>query len=358
MEHEARLSLIKFRNLNLIRELNGEIPTAEVLKEWSQKQGTDQGAFLLYEAILNSTEQKNFIEFVRTQKPVPFTQLSTFKSPIEIWIISSANQSLSPWGEHVEVIGSWLEELGLDWNELVTLSDNNIMQNARLIGEAIQASHARKMIISFGRGSLEMSLLCKMNEKNKNYDLHSVSSWINIAGTVSGSFKADEILKSPYLRAIAKMKSFFHREYFNDLLLKSKTNPVWRSGSEFTSLKQSVNVTLLPIVFEKHIPTFYKKSFQKLRKDGPNDSQNILADQIVRPGFIYPLWGQVAIDDIDPIKPGLLRVILAVKTILEKKLGLEFLREETAVQTQLTPEEPALELDWKPSVSSPPLLPI
>ncbi len=346
MDHEARLSLIKFRNLDLIRELQGEIPSAEVLKEWSEKQGSDQVAFLLYEAILSSIEQKNFIEFVRTQKPVPSIALSTFKSPIEIWIISSANQSLSPWGKHVEVIGSWLEEFGHDWNELVTLSDNNIMQNARLIGEAIQTTHTKKMIISFGRGSLEMSLLCKMNEKNKKFDLHSVASWVNIAGTVSGSSRSDEILDSSYLRMMAKIKSLYHREYFNDLLLRSKTNPVWRSGSEFLSLRQSVNVTLLPIVFEKQIPVFYKKSYQKLKALGPNDSQNLLADQIIRPGFIYPLWGRVVIDDVDPIKPSLLRVVLAVKSIIEKKMGLEFLSEDPAGPAPPSLEEPPLELDW------------
>lgn len=345
LDHEAKLSLIKFRNLALIRELNGEIPSSEVLQEWSKKQGSDQVAFLLYEAILNSVEQKNFIKFVRSQK-VESLELAETKSPIEIWIISSANQSLSKWGAHVDIIGSWLEEIGLDWNELVTLSDNNILQNAKLIGEAIQASHSKKIIVSFGRGSLEMSLLCKMNEKNKNYDLHSVCSWINIAGSVSGSLKADQILQSSFQKAQAKIKSVFHREYFQNLLLSSKSNPVWRVGSEFTGLKQSVNVTLLPICFEKHIPVYYKKSYQSLRSLGPNDSQNLLSDQIVRPGFIYPIWGRVVIDDVDIIKPSLVRVILALKSILDKKLGLDFLREETESKDVSKPEEPRLELDW------------
>ncbi len=345
LDHEAKLSLIKFRNLELIRELNGEIPSADVLQSWSQKQGSDQVAFLLYEAVLNSLEQKNFIEFVRTQK-VDRLDLAENKSPIEIWIVSSANQSLSKWGAHVDVIGSWLEEIGLDWNELVTLSDNNILQNAQLIGEAIQASHSKKVIISFGRGSLEMSLLSKMNEKNKRYDLHSVCSWINIAGSVSGSLKADQILSHYFSRAFAKIRAIFQREYFQNLLLSSKSNPVWRGGSEFTALKQSVNVTLLPICFEKHIPVYYKKSYHSLRSLGPNDSQNLLADQIVRPGFIYPIWGRVVIDEIDPIKPSLVRVILALKSILDKKLGLDFLREEGEFKAPLKPEEPKLELDW------------
>ena len=345
LEQEAKFSLIKFRNLSLIRELAGEIPSTDVLNSWSQKQGSDQVAFLLYEAILNSTEQKNFIEFVRSQK-VDYVAQGSAKSPIEIWIISSANQSLSPWGAHVTVVGSWLEELGLDWNELETLSDNNILQNAQLIGEAIQATHAKKIVISFGRGSLEMSLLCKMNEKNKKFDLHSVCSWVNIAGSVSGSKTADQILKSPYLKAQAKFKSIFRREHFQNLLLSSKSNPVWRGGSEFSALKNSVNVTLLPICFEKHIPIYYKNSFQKLREFGPNDSQNLLADQIVRPGFIYPLWGRVVIDEIGAIKPSLVRVILALKSILDKKLGLEFLREETLVKEAPIASEPKLELDW------------
>ena len=335
LNKDAQFSLIKYRNLALIRELKGEIPSTEVLHSWSQKQGSDQVAYLLYEAILNSNEQKNFIDFVRAQKSDRLA-VGAAKSPIEIWIISSANQSLSSWGSHVDVIGSWLEEIGLAWNELVTLSDNNIMQNAQLIGEALQASHNKKIVISFGRGSLEMSLLSKMNEKNKKYDLHSVCSWINVAGSVSGSRKADQILNSPFLNAQAKFKSIFYREHFKNLLLSSKANPVWRDGSEFSGLKQSINVTLLPICLEKHIPIFYKTSYQKLRDLGPNDSQNLLADQIIRPGFIYPIWGRVVIDDIEPIKPSLVRVILALKCILEKKLGTEFLRDETSlIQTQM-----------------------
>ncbi len=115
------------------------------------------------------------------------------------------------------------------------------------------------------------------------------------------------------------------------MLLSSKANPVWRDGSEFSGLKQSINVTLLPICLEKHIPIFYKTSYQKLRDLGPNDSQSLLADQIIRPGFIYPIWGRVVIDDIEPIKPSLVRVILALKCILDKKLGTEFLRDETSV---------------------------
>jgi len=332
MDHDV-LGLIKFKNRDLIRDLAGEIPSDELLKQWTSQLGCDQATFLLYEAILNSLEQKNFIDFVYHQKLDQAR--SVFKNPIEIWIISSSNESLIPWGAHVDVLKSYVSEQGFQAFELVTFSDNNLMQNARLIGETIQASHTKKIIVSFGRGSLEMSLAAKLNEKNKFFDLHSVGAWINIAGSVSGSELVDKTLTSPFFKLHAKIKSFWKREYLHNLLMASKTNATWRSG--FSSLKHAISISMLPICFEKHIPVYYKNSFQRLRSLGPNDSQNLTTDQIIRPGFIYPLWGKPLIDEVDIIKQDFLRVIIATENLLNQRQSVDFLREPeslTHVQTR------------------------
>ena len=324
MENDS-LGLIKFRNREFIKSLDGEIPNAETLAEWNKNFGTDQASFLFYESILASQEQKNFIEFVYHQKVESLKP--TLKNPIEIFVISSSNEKLARWGSHVDLMRSWLAELGHVAEELVTFSDNNLLENARLIGEVIQSSHSKKVIVSFGRGSLEMSLLAKMNEKNRTHDLHSVAAWINLAGSVMGSVEADQILNSRLLRALAQVKSFWKKDVLTSLAWASKKNPVWRSG--FSSLKHSINVTMLPICLEQHIPVYYKNSFQKLKALGPNDSQNLLSDQIIRPGFIYPLWRRAVIDDIVSVKQDFIRLILAIEAILNQRLGLDFLKEES-----------------------------
>jgi hypothetical protein len=323
MIEQESLGLLKFRNLELIKSMNGDVPNSEILSEWNKQFGADHASFLLYQAILASPEQKNFIEFVYHHK---LEQTKTeVKNPIEILVISSSNEKLAKWGAHVDVIKTWLEELGLSAEELVTFSDNSLIENARLIGEAIQASHSKKIIISFGRGSLEMSLLAKMNEKNKIYDLHSVASWINMAGSVSGSIEADQILDGRMSRLTSRLKSILKKDYRAQLAWASRKNPVWRSG--FSNLKQSINISVLPICLEKHISAYYKSSYLKLKAFGTNDSQNLLVDQIIRPGFIYPLWRKAVIDDIDSVKQDFIRIVLAVETILNQRLGLDFLKE-------------------------------
>ena len=172
-----------------------------------------------------------------------------------------------------------------------------------------------------------------------------MSGWINIAGSVSGSTKSDIILKSAFLTLLAKIKAFFSREHFKNILLSSKTNPVWRSGSiGLGSLKNSINVTVLPIVSEKEIPVFYKKSYEQLKAFGPNDSQNLLSDQVIRPGLIYPIRGQVVIDDVENTKQTLLRVIFTVKNLLDQKLGFETTSNEVFTEA-FVKKAPALELD-------------
>ncbi len=336
MEYDS-LSLLKYKNLELIKEQAGEIPNAETIANWSNTLGGDRAAFLLYESILASPEQKNFIELVYHQKigPAP-------KHPVEIWVISSSNEKLAKWGSHVDVIRTWMQELGRETQELVTFSDNNLLENARLIGEAIQASHNKKIIVSFGRGSLEMSLLAKMNEKNKTHDLHSVASWINIAGSVSGSVWADQILNSRLSQFASKLKSLWRKEYLADLAWASKKNPVWRSG--FSSLKHSINITMLPVCFEKHIPVYYKNAFQKLKAFGPNNSQSLLVDQIIRPGLVYPVWRKTLIDEIEAVKQDFIRVVLASETLIFSRLGLDLLKEDSAELYEEQREAP-LELE-------------
>ncbi len=345
MIEQEPLGVLKFRNLELIKSMNGEVPTLEIINEWNKKFGCDHASFLLYESVLASPEQKNFIEFVYHHK-LEQTQ-AEFKNPIEILVVSSSNEKLAKWGSHVDVMKSWLEELGLFADELVTFSDNSLIENARLIGEAIQASHTKKIIISFGRGSLEMSLLAKMNEKNKIYDLHSVASWINIAGSVSGSIEADQILEGRMSRLTSRLKSIIKKDYRTQLAWASRKNPVWRSG--FSSLKQSINISVLPICLERHISAYYKNSYLKLKSFGPNDSQNLLVDQIIRPGFIYPLWRKAVIDDIGSVKQDFVRIVLAVETILNQRLGLDFLKDPSGAELERltkTPTEPPLELEY------------
>ena len=105
MEYDS-LSLLKFKNRELIKSLEGEIPSPDTLATWTNQLGADKASFLLYEAILASPEQKNFIEFVYHQKPQ--RQPLTYKTPIQVLVISSSNQKLSKWGSHVDLIKLWM----------------------------------------------------------------------------------------------------------------------------------------------------------------------------------------------------------------------------------------------------------
>lgn len=309
MDKDSLLSF-KYRSRYLLEELKNKLPTKEQVESWTKQFGVGSATYLLYESILANSQQREFIDLVRKSQK----NSTPVSHDVEVVIVGSGEPGVLAWGQHLDFFSSICRQCGFRTHDLLTYEDQNIADNAFLIGEYIQSNSFKKIILTIGQGSLEMSWLNRTNEKNKRYDLSSVVAWVNFGGSVDGLKQSELLLESSFKKKFLQIKSLWQKNLIEFAIQSSPKHPVWRSP--ISGIDSILNVSCIGFVYARDLNPIYRAQHRNLSEFGPNDSISLLIDQIIKPGFIYPMWMKSPIFHLENSELEIEKIILAVKSIL------------------------------------------
>ncbi|HVH92291.1 MAG TPA: hypothetical protein VM783_12995, partial [Candidatus Acidoferrum sp.] len=169
-----------------------------------------------------------------------------------------------------------LEKVGLTCHFVETQDDGAVEANADLVADAIRArmqSGRRLIVISASKSSPEVALALTRLETTET---RHIAAWINVAGVLQGTPLADEHLFQELEFLVGEVD-----------VAGEESLTTQRGRRRFDSFhipKHVLVVNYLGIPVTGTISFCGRRTFNSLRKHGPNDGVSLLSDMIIPGG--------------------------------------------------------------------------
>ena len=180
-------------------------------------------------------------------------------------------------GADFTVSRSALDEVGVFHHFVETDEDASIEANADLVVSAIQAragSGRRLLVVSASKSGSEVALaLTQLGSAGTGH----VGAWLNIVGTLQGSFLADEGIQQEHEALFGEV---------DPIGVESLTTVKSRQRFSTFRIPESVLiVNYIGIPLTGTISSWSEESYRTLQPYGPNDGLSLLAD-LLMPGGV------------------------------------------------------------------------
>ncbi len=177
-------------------------------------------------------------------------------------------------------------EFGLEPVVAAVGSGGTVTENARVLVRRLRAETERSVILlSFSKGGADARVALRDAEARR-----AVRVWVQVCGLVRGTPLADRILDVPWLR-LAVGANFAWRRWRLAALDELRAGPgsLLHGPPAAPPGVEVLNVVGFPL--RSHVGHDTRVRHARLSRWGPNDGAALLLDQVLEPGWIYPVWG-------------------------------------------------------------------
>ena len=259
--------------------------TPRMLADVTREHGVDAATALMYDRIRHAEPHRSFIEAVDAIDPaasLPRTSARLLIAPAAFW------REYPQLGADGAAVLAVARELGMSVELIATHSTGGVAENARIIGDALNAEKDGSVIlVSLSKGGADV----RMALEGGGAPLRKVRAWINVCGLVHGTPLVDQFFAGPWWRRMT-VRAFLARHRADFRLIRELGHA---PGSPLSARAvapegvQVVNVIACPL--SEHTSGALAKRHRRLSTLGPNDGSTLLTDAIVDGGAIYPVWG-------------------------------------------------------------------
>lgn len=256
------------------------------LAELTQTHGVDAATTALFQALANDGDQRAFLAELETLAASPARP--RFPRDVRLVVVPGAFYREFPrYGSGGEAFLEAALDAGMI-AERVPLESLGRLENAVQRIEAFFAESrgaTRDVIVTVSMGGLAFRRAVERSPQLFTGTL----GWINVAGLLSGSAAADHILASPWQRSL--LKSYLRWKGGAAQIVEDLRWQPDVAAFQVPAGMPVVSCVGLPLT--KHVAQrrTLAARHRALAAHGPNDGATLLADTIVRPGLVLPLWG-------------------------------------------------------------------
>jgi hypothetical protein len=263
---------------------NSGLPDRGELKRLSDEFSVDFAALYLADQIAHIPVNRRFriafdhaYDYTRIALPQSRVKLPAAALDYEVLVIPIyLYKRLIGSGADLAAPRAALEKVGLTCHFVETQDDGAVEANADLVADAIRArmqSGRRLIVISASKSSPEVALALTRLETTET---RHIAAWINVAGVLQGTPLADEHL-------------FQELEFLvGDIDVAGEESLTTQRGrrrfDSFHIPKHVLVINYLGIPVTGTISFWGRRTFNSLRKHGPNDGVSLLSDMIIPGG--------------------------------------------------------------------------
>jgi hypothetical protein len=267
-------------------ELQFDDLTGEILAQVNQEHGTDFATALFYDRLRRSEKHGPFIAAVDAIEP-NLEQLPQLPGKLLIAPAAFYRQvpELGGDGRLIADIGAGF---GLETRVLPLLSTGSVRANAAIIRQALaQEADGSVILASLSKGGADLRVALETDPSL----CRKIRVWIQIGGLVRGSPLINALLNGCWWQQLLLYAYLVSIRASWQLLPELKSGPstlLGRPPGPFPGV-QIINVIGCPLTYQ--MIGNRQIRYQYLSALGPNDGSTLLAEAILEPGLIYPLWG-------------------------------------------------------------------
>ncbi len=141
--------------------------------------------------------------------------------------------------------------------------------------------------MSISKGSAEVRLMYQLF--SDKVPAEKISYWFNVGGLARGSQFVDDMMRSSLRRAKTRAICLATGAQFRALHELQTHHPFWQAT--FIPPENTRLINILGVPLSSHIERTLVTRYNRIRALGPNDGMVLLADALISPGMIYPIWG-------------------------------------------------------------------
>ncbi len=289
-EYQSLVSAIEFLGTESLDDVTPDDFKRIVRRESNQK-GVEFATCLVYAYWLSTPKTRwlvrNFAESrIHNQLPVRTTSIHP---PEIVYIVPGALYKEYPaTGADGQILIDLFSKLGIQTQRVPLKSDGRLIENTRILHDFFRTQRCRNAIlVSLSKGSSDL----KFAMRDSPALLDSISLWVNIAGTLSGTPLIQWVRDRPVVDWINRLSFRLRgRDYRFFTELQRLEGGQLDFPLSLPNHLQAIHITAVPL--RRHARTRYAKySHHCFSKWGPNDGALMLEDLIGLPGDILPIWG-------------------------------------------------------------------
>lgn len=263
-----------------VNALAGTLPDRDTLRERTASHGIDFATVLLHEAILASPHGE-FVRRVDARAPAQSLRMPQ----VCVLVVPTLF-----YREHPEIGGDGglivaaAQRLGLTVQTAPVASLASVEANALAIVDCVdRIAQDEVWIVTLSKGALELKHALALSSA-----LGKIRVWVNIAGVLGGSPIVDRMSRTSLRRLFIRAYLAARGGSGDALFQMARSHAIARAPLTVSPQLDVVNIVPLPL--PSHLPRESLRSFERLRRDGPNDGFVAFWDAVA-PGAIYPVWG-------------------------------------------------------------------
>lgn len=280
--HEQQLVV---RAMPYLKALAGHVPDRTYLAQLARREDVDLATMLWYQALRHSHCDRAFIQAIEARPATP----PSAAGRVQLIVIPALFYRERPeaGGDGAQVLAA-ARACGIPASLAPTHSKGGLQANIPILLEILRSQQAQRIwLLSLSKGAAELRYL--LHRHGAELPLSRIEAWLNVGGLPHGCQIVDHMLRSPMRRLKTRALCRVLGVDYHEFAAFGTANPAWHFALKLPPTLQLINVVGIPLA--RHVQRVLRQRYRRLAAQGPNDGMVLLPDAIVRPGYVYPIWG-------------------------------------------------------------------
>ena len=271
----------------LIKELGGRLPTAQQVREVSREHGVDVATMFFFRSIVQNPLHTAFHRLLN-QYVVPEVDRKQ-------WQVSILTTSVRSRAKVLQAQAAWVQNLarqsGFKTDVVELSTSGTLSENVRYLdGYFSEYQDGPHIVVTLGLAALELHLMLA----KRPFDdpaVKIIRGWLNLGSEFSGSAYVSRLRRQwgpgRWWRRLELWRDgvsgAYEREWSEDFRH-------WQSNQEL-HVPHLFALSFVPFCLRQQMAPPLWLAHDARTPEGPNNSEFELSSMVIRPGYIYPIWG-------------------------------------------------------------------
>lgn len=283
-------SAIEWIQLNAVASMSAD-EVKQIIRHRSRNEGTDIATCLLYAYWLCLPNTRRLVEIYAQAQLAESASPAThcpLRPDIVTVVPGALYQEYPTTGADGQPLIDLFTQLGIATERVPLKSAGRLHENRDILVDFFRSrQQSGGLLVSLSKGSSDI----KFALRDFPDLLDSISVWINMAGTLSGTPLIEWVQDRPMVDWLNRLSFFLRRrdyQFFTDL--DRREGGLLDFPLTLPNHLRVIHIAAVPL--KRHARTRYARfSRHCFSKWGPNDGALMLEDLVGIPGEILPIWG-------------------------------------------------------------------
>ena len=259
--------------------------TRDRLRGIARDNGIDWGTALLYDSIRRAEWNREFLERIDSHESP-----TAMSGGTEVLVAPGALYREQPrFGADGRAVRAAAQDLGMSCRVIDVASMGSVTGNAEIIAQELERESRPVILASLSKGGSDVRIALERHP----HIAGKIHCWLNFCGLIRGTPISDSLLGTRWWqRGILRGYLAYtraHRDFVSELAATADSLLGQPMNADVARTVRIINVVAFPLT--AHLSRNSAARHARLAVYGPNDGTALLCDEIVEPGFIYPVWG-------------------------------------------------------------------